>query len=167
MQAALSDARRRNKINLGTRKSWKVHGPYLAAGLAAAARAPDAKVLELLHEAAAATLKICDFETFDIFCSMLIFSIAKKRDHQKIWGPLKSFWLGSHSLFYTDGQPEWTEFQARMQGVGDDGRAEDREAWAALGEEMTNQFVENWKEAKYVRILGKGKYDWQGSSAQI
>jgi hypothetical protein len=53
---------------------------------------------------------------------------------QKIWGPVKSFWLGSHSLFYADGQPEWTEFQARMQGVSDDGRAKDREAWATLGE---------------------------------
>ena len=65
----------------------------------------------------------------------------------RIWSPTwKSFWLGSHDLFYTDGQPEWTEILARMQGGG--GRAEDRETWAALGEEVTKQFSTNWKESK-------------------
>ena len=143
VQAVLAEARQRNKGNAGCRgkgKSWKIHGPYLAAGLAVAARAPDAEVLALLHEAAAAIV--------DSGC-----------DARDVWGSMPTVLLGSHAVFYADGQPEWTLFLARMQGGGSDVTIEDREAWAAMGEEMTGRFAKNWRglsdEGTLVREFGR------------
>jgi hypothetical protein len=95
-------------------KNWRRNGPYLLAGLAAAARAPDAEVLALLQEAAAAG------------CDTLVGSrsLRHKDDVMK-----KS----------AAGQPEWTEFLVRMrgEGEGEGSRSGDRRAWAALPAEMT------------------------------